>query len=79
VSILCPSEGKKYEKIAKQTKEYEKKKLCVFKQLSRNYLILNKLEKQRGRNPCFPATPILCPSSMELSILQQTGKPKTLG
>jgi hypothetical protein len=56
VSILCPSEGKKYEKIAKQTKQYEKKKFRVFKHLARNRLILNKLEKLRGTNPCFPAT-----------------------
>jgi len=53
---LCPFQGKKYEKIATQTKEYEKKKFRVFNNIARNCLILNKLKKLGGKNPCFPAT-----------------------
>jgi len=59
VSILCPSQGKKYEKIAKQTKQYEKIKFRVFNHLARNYLILKKLVKSGVTNPCFPATLII--------------------
>jgi len=59
VSILCPSLGKKYEKIVKQTKQYEKIKFRVFNSLARNCLLLNNLEKRGGTNPCFPATPLI--------------------
>jgi hypothetical protein len=56
---LCPFQGKKYEKIAKQTKQYEKKKFCVFNHLARICLKINNLQKQWVTNPCFPATLII--------------------
>jgi hypothetical protein len=59
VSILCPLEGKKNEKISKQTKQYEKIKTLVFNYIACNCLISNKLDKPGGTNPCFPATPII--------------------
>ena len=71
VSILCPFQGKKYEKISKKTKKYEKIKFRVFKHLSHNCLILNKLEKPGGRNPCFPATPIIYLSSIDYKDIHQ--------
>jgi hypothetical protein len=55
VSILCPLKVKKYEKIAKQTKQYEKIKLRVFNNIARNCLILNKLEKQGGHESLLPS------------------------
>jgi hypothetical protein len=37
-------------------KQYEKTKLGVLNNIVRNCLILDKLEKHRGKNPCFPAS-----------------------
>jgi len=54
LSILYPFQGEKYEKIAKQTKQYEKTKFRVFNNIARNCLILNKSEKEGDHESLLP-------------------------